>query len=159
MGIKVKAVERNVSFDKNSEKWAYVMQAELYSKLPASKVIQEAATRSGINRCAINAAWSAIGEVIKTWATEGHSVEVPGLGTMRFGLRSMAVADVSKVSSDLITSRRVIFTPNVEIKNELARTSVNITCYDRNGNVVKQVTSGDGGNVEEPVEPENPDVV
>ena len=81
------------------------------------------------------------------------------MGTMRFGLRSMAVADVSKVSSDLITSRRVIFTPNVEIKNELARTSVNITCYDRNGNVVKQVTSGDGGNVEEPVEPENPDVV
>ena len=160
MGIKVKAMERNVSFDNNSEKWAYVMQAELYSKLPASKVIQEAATRSGINRGAINAAWSAIGEVIKTWATEGHSVEVPGLGTMRFDLRSMAVADVSKVSSDLITSRRVIFTPNVEIKNELARTSVNITCYDRNGNVVKQVTSGDGGNVEDPEpEPENPDVV
>ena len=79
---------------------------------------------------------------------------------MRFGLRSMAVDDVSKVSSDLITSRRVIFTPNVEIKNELARTSINITCYDRNGNVVKQVTSGDGGNVEDPEpEPENPDVV
>lgn len=162
MGIKVKAVERNVSFDKNSEKWAYVMKAELYSKLSASKVIQEAAIRSGISRGAINAAWEAIGEVIKAWATEGHSVAVPGLGTMRFGLRSMAVGDVSKVSSDLITSRRVIFTPNVEIKNELARTSINITCYDRNGNVVKQVTSGDGGNVEDPdpePEPENPDVV
>ena len=48
MSIKVKAVERNVSFDKNVEKWAYVMQAELYSKLPQSKVIQEAAMRSGI---------------------------------------------------------------------------------------------------------------
>ena len=158
MGIKVKAMERNVSFDKNIEKWAYVMQAELYSKLPASKVNQEAATRSGINRGAINAAWSAICEVIKTWATEGHSVEVPGLGTMRFGLRSMAVADVAKVSSDLITSRRVIFTPNVEIKNELARTSINITCYDRNGNVVKQVTSGDSGDVEEPGNQEEPDI-
>ena len=160
MGIKVKAVERNVSFDKNSEKWAYVMKAELYSKLSANKVIQEAAIRSGISRGAINAAWEAIGDVIRARATEGHSVAVPGLGTMRFGLRSMAVDDVSKVSSDLITSRRVIFTPNVEIKNELARTSINITCYDRNGNVVKQVTSGDGGNVEDPEpEPENPDVV
>ena len=29
MAIKVKAVERNVSFDKNSEKWAYVLQAEM----------------------------------------------------------------------------------------------------------------------------------
>ena len=33
MSIKVKAVECNVSFDKTKEKWAYVMQTELYSKL------------------------------------------------------------------------------------------------------------------------------
>ena len=30
MAIKVKAVERNVSFDKNAEKWAYVLQADLF---------------------------------------------------------------------------------------------------------------------------------
>ena len=152
MAIKVKAVERNVSFDKNSEKWAYVLQADLYNKLSQSKVIQEAALRSGIAKGAINAAWDAIGEVIKAWATEGHSVAVPGLGTMRFGLRSKSIADVNKVGSDLITTRRVIFTPNVEIKDELARTSINITCYDRNGNVVKRVTSSDDGTVEDPEE-------
>ena len=77
MAIKVKAVERNVSFDKNTEKWAYVMQADLYGKLSTTKVIQEAALRSGISKGAINAAWDAIGEVIKAWATEGHSVAVP----------------------------------------------------------------------------------
>lgn len=81
-------------FDKNSEKWAYVLQADLYNKLSQSKVIQEAALRSGIAMGAINAAWDAIGEVIKAWATEGHSVTVPGLGTMRFGLRSKSIADV-----------------------------------------------------------------
>ena len=37
MAIKVKAVERNVSFDKNSEKWAYVLQADLYNKLSSAK--------------------------------------------------------------------------------------------------------------------------
>ena len=153
MSIKVKAVERNVSFDKNVEKWAYVMQAELYSKLPQSKVIQEAATRSGIAKGSINAAWEAIGEVIKAWATEGHSVAIPGLGSMRFGLRATSVSDVNMVGSGLITSRRVIFTPNVEIKNELARTGVSITCYDRNGNIVKRVTSTDEGNVEDPEDP------
>ena len=150
MAIKVKAVERNVSFDKNSEKWAYVLQADLYNKLSQSKVIQEAALRSGIAKGAINAAWDAIGEVIKAWATEGHSVAVPGLGTMRFGLRSKSIADVNKVGSDLITTRRVIFTPNVEIKEELAKTSINITCYDRNGDIVKRVTSSDDGTVEDP---------
>ena len=149
MAIKVKAVERNVSFDKNSEKWAYVLQADLYNKLSDAKVIQEAALRSGIAKGAINAAWDAIGEVIKAWATEGHSVAVPGLGTMRFGLRSKSIADVNKVGSDLITMRRVIFTPTVDIKDELKKTSINITCYDRNGELVKRVTSSDDGNIED----------
>ena len=167
MSIKVKAVERNVSFDKNVEKWAYVMQAELYSKLSQSKVIQEAAMRSGISKGSINAAWDAIGEVIKAWATEGHSVAIPGLGSMRFGLRATSVSDVNRVGSGLITSRRVIFTPNVDIKEELARTSVSITCYDRNGNIVKRITSTDEGNGEDPEDPtpgggdenEGPDII
>lgn len=153
MSIKVKAVERNVSFDKSTEKWAYVMQADLYSKLSASKVIQEASIRSGIGKGSINAAWDAIGEVIKAWATEGHSVAIPGLGSMRFGLRASSVSDVNKIGTNLITSRRVIFTPNVEIKDELARTAINITCYDRNGNVVKRITSSDDGTVEDPENP------
>ena len=150
MAIKVKAVERNVSFDKTKEKWAYVIQPELYNKLSQSKVISEASLRSGITRGSINAAWDAIGEVIKAWATEGHAVAIPGLGSMRFGLRSKSIADVNKVGSDLITTRRVIFVPNVEIKDELKRTSINITCYDRNGEIVKRVTSSDEGNVEDP---------
>ena len=167
MSIKVKAVERNVSFDKNVEKWAYVMQAELYSKLSQSKVIQEAAMRSGISKGSINAAWDAIGEVIKAWATEGHSVAIPGLGSMRFGLRATSVRDVHRVGSGLITSRRVIFTPSVDIKEELARTSVSITCYDRNGNIVKRITSTDEGKVEDTENPtpgggdenEGPDII
>ena len=150
MAIKVKAIERNVAFEKDKEKWAYVLQPELYSKLSQSKVITEAALRSGISKGAINAAWDAIGEVIKAWATEGHAVAIPGLGSMRFGLRASSVADVNKVGSDLITTRRVIFVPNVDIKDELKRTSINITCYDRNGEVVKRVTSSDDGTVEDP---------
>ena len=146
----MKAVERNVSFDKSKEKWAYVLQPEIYNKLTQAKVIQEAALRSGISKGSINASWDAIGEVIKAWATEGHSVAIPGLGSMRFGLRSTSVADVTKVGSGLISSRRVIFVPNTEIKEELARTSVNITCYDRFGNIVKRVTSSDDGSVEDP---------
>ena len=156
MAIKVKAIERNVSFTKGEEKWAYVLQADLYSKLSADKVIQEAALRSGISRGSINAAWDAIGEVIKAWATEGHSVAVRGLGSMRFGLRSDSVADVNKVAASLITSRRVIFTPNTEIRKALAETAVNITCYDRNGNIVKRVISSDDADVEDP-EGTNPD--
>lgn len=149
MAIKVKAVERNLAFKQGEEKWMYVMLPELYSRLSQSKVIQEASLRSGITRGAIQAAWDACGEVIKAWATEGHSVAIPGLGTMRFGLRSTSVDNVGDVSTELITSRRVIFTPSVEIKAELKKAAINITCYDREGNIVKSVTSDDDREIED----------
>ena len=152
MSIKLKAVERNVSFQRGVEKYAYVLQTELYNKLASAKVIKEAAVRSGIQEAVLNASWLAIGAVIKAWATEGHSVAVPGLGTMRFGVNAQSVADVNDVSANLITTRKVIFTPSVDIKKELAATSINITCYDRDGNIVKQVTSIDDGDVEDTTE-------
>ena len=69
---------------------------------------------------------------------------------MRFGLRSKAVENVNDVKTGLIRSRRIIFTPSVELKDELAGTSIQITCYDRNGEEVKRVTSADDGTVEDP---------
>ena len=64
MGIKVKAIERNVAFEKGKQKWAYVMQADLYGQLSQAKVIAEAALRSVISKGVMNAAYSAIGDVI-----------------------------------------------------------------------------------------------
>ncbi len=151
MAIKVKARERLLKFKKtDSGYYRYVMQPEIYNQLPAEKVLEEAAQHSGLSISVMRAAWMATGDVVKVWATEGHSVPLPGLGTMRFGLRASSVADVDDVSSSLITSRRVIFTPSVDIKNALKKTSINITCYDRNGEIVKQVLSTDDGNVEDP---------
>jgi len=68
---------------------------------------------------------------------------------MRFGLRSESVADVNDVASKLITSRRIVFTPSVDLKQELKQASVSITCYNRNGEIIKRVTS-DSGEVEDP---------
>ena len=150
MAMKVKAVERLVKFDKNSAgTYRYVMTPEQYSSLSQKKVIREAALRSGVSQGVMQACWDAAGEVIKAWATEGHSVALPGLGTMRFGLRSKSVEKVEDVKSSLITSRRIIFTPDVDLKDELKNTAVQITCYDRDGNEVKRVTSTDDGEVED----------
>ena len=63
---------------------------------------------------------------------------------MRFGLRSKAVEKVEDVKTNLIESRRIIFTPSVDLKDELANTAIQITCIDRNGNEVKRVTSTSG---------------
>ena len=132
------------------EVYRYVMVPDLYSTLDSEKVIKEAAIRSGVSEGVMQACWKGAGEVIKAWATEGHSVALPGLGNMRFGLSAKAVADVNDVKTSLIRTRRIIFTPTVALKDELANTAIQITCYDRNGEVVKRVTSADPGTVEDP---------
>lgn len=125
MAINLKAKETLIQVGEMKGQYRFILGTELYNKLSESKVI-------------------------KAWCTEGHSVAVPGLGTMRFGVRAKSVPTVGEVATSLITNRRVIFTPSVDIKRELQETSIQITCYDRNGKVVKNVTSDDKGDVEDP---------
>ena len=148
MAIKVIAQRREVKLGKNPG-MKFVMRPDLYTPIQEKKVFSEASTHSGISVGVIKAAWDAAGEVIRTWATEGHSVPLPGLGTMRFGVRSKAVENLEDVKTGLISVRRIIFTPNVEVKDELKNTSIQITCLDEDGNVLKRVTSGDSGDIED----------
>ena len=98
-------------------------------KVKAQEKLQKIGTHAGKYRI-MQACWDAAGEVIKAWATEGHSVALPGLGTMRFGLRAKSVASAEEVKAGLISTRRIIFTPTVDLKDELANTAIQITCYD-----------------------------
>ena len=148
MAIKVIAQRRQLKIGKNPSK-RFVMRPELYSPIQEKKVFAEASTHSGISAGVIKAAWDAAGAVIRTWATEGHSVPVPGLGTMRFGVRAKAVENLDDVKTGLISVRRIIFTPNVDVKDELKNTSIQITCLDEDGKVLKRVTSGDSGDIED----------
>ena len=157
MALKVKAKEQYQNIGKYAGTFRFVMMPELYTALAQDKVIKEAALRSGVSRGVMQACWDAAGEVIKAWATEGHSVALPGLGTMRFGLRAKSVANVNDVKAGLISSRRIIFTPTSELKEELAKTAVQITCYDKDGKEVKRVTSTDDGEVEDPENNPSPD--
>ena len=150
MALKVKAQEKLQKIGTHAGKYRYIMMPELYTSLSQDKVIKEAALRSGVSKGIMQACWDAAGEVIKAWATEGHSVALPGLGTMRFGLRAKSVATAEEVKAGLISTRRIVFTPTVDLKDELANTAIQITCYDRSGKEVKRVTSTDPGTVEDP---------
>ena len=134
MAIKVIAQRREVKLGKNPG-MKFVMRPDLYIPIQEKKVFAEASTHSGISAGVIKAAWDAAGEVLRTWATEGHSVPLPGLGTMRFGVRSKAVENLEDVKTSLITTRRIVFTPSVDVKDEL--------------NVLKRVTSSDSGDIED----------
>lgn len=83
MTLKVKAIEKKLKFNKDSEGivFRYVMQPKLYTSLTQAKVI-------------------------KAWAKEGHSVARTGLRTMRFGLRAKAVETHGERSRELSVTAR-----------------------------------------------------
>ncbi len=149
MAIRIIAQRRLLKIGKNPGVKKFVMRPDLYTPIQEKKVFAEAATHSGISAGVIKAAWDAAGEVIRTWATEGHSIPLPGLGTMRFSVRSKAVEDLDDVKANLISTRRIVFTPSVDVKDELKNTAIQITCLDEDGNVLKRVTSGDSGEIED----------
>ena len=147
--INIKAQKTLLHVGNQAGKERFVMMAQTYNTLSESKVISEAALRTGMSKQVVRACWEGCAEIISAWATEGHSIPIPGLGHMRFGIRATSVEKVEDVSAGLITSRRVIFIPSVAIKEELAKTSISITCYDRDGKKIKTVTSTDTNDIEE----------
>ena len=147
MSLKVKAKEREFKVGKYAGEYRYVMVPEMYSALAKEKVIREAALRSGVSEGVMHACWDAAGEVIKAWATEGHSVALPGLGTMRFSLSAKSVADVNDVKTSLIKVRRIVFTPAVELKDELKNTSVGADAKVPHLSYLGDAALGAGSNV------------
>lgn len=104
MAINLKAKETLIQVGEMKGQYRFILGTELYNKLSESKVIKEAAIRSGVSVGVMQVCWDAAGEVIKAWCTEGHSVAVPGLGTMRFGVRAKSVPTVGEVATSLITT-------------------------------------------------------
>lgn len=143
MALNLKAKESLIQIGKYAGTYRFMLSPVIYNKLSEDKVIEEACVRSNLAKSVLQSAWNAIGDVIKAWATEGHSVAIPGLGTMRFGINATSVSTVDKVSYGLITARKVIFTPSKKIKTELLNTSISIACYDRNGKLIRTVNTTD----------------
>lgn len=144
MAIKVKAQQMLMNVGPKAGKTLFVMRSENYSTLDEEKVFTEASAHSGMSVGALRSCWYALGDVLKNWLTEGHSIPVPGLGSMRFGVQGKAVENIDDVSVELIRTRKVVFTPAVAVKQALANTAISITCYDTDGNLIKRETVGEG---------------
>ena len=98
MALNLKAKETLVQIGKYMGTYRYVLSPVIYNKLSEDKVVEEACVRSNLAKSVLQSAWNAIGDVIQAWATEGHSVAVPGLGTMRFSINATSVSTVDNVS-------------------------------------------------------------
>ena len=118
MTMKVKAVEKKLKFTKDPNDpgvYRYVMSPEQYSNLNQKKVIKEAALRSGVSQGVMQACWDAAGEVIKAWATEGHSVALPDVD-LKDELKNTAIV-ITCYDRDGKEVKRVTSTDDAEVED------------------------------------------
>ena len=59
------------------------------------------------------------------------------------------VEELDDVKTSLITTRRIVFTPSVDVEEEVQGISIQITCLDEDGTVLKRVNSADSGTIED----------
>ena len=104
-------------------KEGYVSRAVTYSKIDGEDVLELAAQNSGINQAQLSAAMYAIRQSFVNFLLNGHSVELPGVGTFRVGVNAKMVNEASQVSVDQIYRRKIHYLPSIALKDRLTRIS------------------------------------
>ena len=109
----------NAAFQKVAilKKEGYVSRAVTYSKIDGEDVLEYASQNSGINQAQLSAAMYAIRQSFINFLLNGHSVELPGVGTFRVGVNAKMVDEASQVSVDQI------YLPSIALKDRLTRIS------------------------------------
>lgn len=146
MAVKVNAKETLMKVGKYKDTYRYVMRVDNYAKVDEKNILAEAATHSGLSKGQVRAAWESIKELVGIYVTEGLSVSLPGLGTMRMGISAKSVSESKDIKDKLIKRRRIVFTPDVEIKSKINNAAISIVALDRKGFVIDRKPDN-GGNL------------
>lgn len=136
--LNIKSTQQAIKVGEHKGEDMFVMKVEHYNMMDAKKIIDFASETYCIPRGMLLASWDAIGQVLKTWVLEGHIVEIPGLGNIRAEVRAKAQKEAKDVSVDDILRRKLLLTPTKAIKDGLNDTTLNITCYDKEGREVRR---------------------
>jgi nucleoid DNA-binding protein len=111
--VVLKSNLQNLAFKKES---AYVTRSVIFSRIDAKSFYEHVLRNSHIDKGQLYIASDAIGKEFKNLLCEGHSVEVPGIGTFRFGVKAKAAATAEEAGAGKVYRRRIIYTPTTEIK-------------------------------------------
>lgn len=97
----------------------YITKPVTYSKISERDLIRHASQDSGVPQAMMYAAFDAIMLQIKELLLNGHSIQLGQLGSMRFSIRCKSAKKLEDVSVNNVKTRRLIFTPSPEMKNEI----------------------------------------
>jgi len=114
--IKLNHNKRLVKF---VDKELYITQPSIYSTIKADELMKRAQDNSSLTAGRFYRAIDAIVNEFKNFLLNGHSVEVPQLGTFRFSIRAKGVEDRKDAGVRQVTMRKIIFTPSKDLRESM----------------------------------------
>lgn len=106
------------------KKNAFVTRSITLPRIDKDTLLERAAANSGIRKGVIYSATDAITNEIENFLLNGHSVELPLLGSFRFGVKAKATDEEPDSAVEQVYRRRIIYKPSKAIWRKLQ--SVNL---------------------------------
>ena len=125
--ININYAPRNIAI---LNKEALVGQADRYSTIEYKAIVAYAAKAAAVPESSIEMAMEAIFDAMNYFVLNGHSVQIPNLGTFSIGVRAKSAASEQSFQSDFAENLRIVkinFLPDPELKQMLASTSIKTT--------------------------------
>lgn len=95
---------------------AFVTRVITYSRISSDDLVESAARNSAIPKGHVAASCDAIMNEFRNYLLNGHSVEIPHLGTFRLGVNCKLADKAENVSANNIYRKKVLFIPSSNFK-------------------------------------------
>lgn len=116
--IRYKVVPKRNPLD---NKVKYYAQPELYSQISKEDIIEAAQRNTSIPRAYLDMAYDALINEVENFVMNGHSVQIPNLGTISCRLRGAGADTRDSYSTDQILKVGFTFLPDPYIKKLLKK--------------------------------------
>ena len=114
--ILLKSKKQNIACKKYER---YVTRSVTLPRIDKDELLSRAADNSGIRKGTIYAAADAICNEFKNFLLNGHSVELPLIGSFRFGVNAKVSETAQEAGADTVYRRKIKYVPNAQLKRQL----------------------------------------
>ncbi len=106
------------------KKEAYVTRSITLPRITKDQLLERAAANSGINRGVVYAAADAIANEFENFLMNGHSVEVPLIGSFRFSVNAKATDTEAEAGAGQVYRRKIQYRCSKDLWQKLQRISL-----------------------------------
>ena len=103
---------------------AYVTRSVTLPRIDKDELLERAADNSGINRGAIYAAADAITREFENFIMNGHSVEIPLVGSFRFSVNAHATDTEAEAGAGQVYRRKIHYLPSKALWRKVQQVSL-----------------------------------